>query len=158
MTAPKAAMTSAMAPSFASQCLGEFLRRLGRIDPHPAVLDLGVLCGGNIAFLGARGCRVSVESLPSASKAAGPAASPVPVPVKGVAEPAGRAPVSPLSYPPESFSGVLAWDAISRMNSQEAVAFVETLRRLLLEGGVILAHFPGPPGAAGWAGRYRILG
>lgn len=134
---------------FASQCLGEFLRRLERVDPHPAVLDLGVLCGDNIAFLASRGCRVSIESLPSAG---------APEPSKAETSKDEKAPRSPLSHPPETFSGVLAWGAIARMPFEEAVGFVETLRRLLLDGGVILAYFPGPPGQVGSAsGRYRIL-
>ncbi len=207
--------------SFASQCLSEFLSRLLRLDPHPAVLDLGVLCGGNIAFLGSRGCRVSVESLPSATRPAASApeaANGKPVPggkftpkgtpatkraraakaaagastLKGAADsiledpieapieveaadvdvvstqpiavlPAHAATVkeaaSPLSYPAGSFSGILAWDAISRMPAQEAIGFVETLRKLLDVGGVILSYFPGPPGnTGGAAGRYRIHG
>src|SRR5262249_17835880 len=146
---------------FISQCLSDFLGRLSRLDPHPTVLDLGVLCGGNIAFLGSRGCRVSVESLPSATRPApAPTAVPATVPdaVKGGAPasrkeaPAARpAPAtakdapSPLGYPNGSFSGILAWDAISRMPSKEAISFVESLRKLLDEGGVILAYFPGPP-------------
>ncbi|HET9482083.1 MAG TPA: hypothetical protein VFP98_10035 [Candidatus Polarisedimenticolia bacterium] len=146
---------------FASQCLGEFLRRLTRVDPHPAVLDLGILCGGNIAFLGARGCRVSVESLPNPARVEKTGQTDK-APASGKKE-AGAAmpphPLSPLSYPPGSFSGVLAWDSIARLAHPEAVAFVETLRQLLLDGGVILAHFPGPPGNAGGAGfRYRIIG
>ena len=145
---PAGRMAGAAAASFSSQCLGEFLKRLERLDTHPAVLDLGVLCGDNIAFLGARGCRVSVESLPAAGRF-----SPAAETADGVA-----APPSPLSYPPESFSGVLAWDAISRMPQQEAIAFVETLRQLLLDGGVILSYFPGPPGHTnGLSGRYRIM-
>jgi hypothetical protein len=65
---------------------------------------------------------------------------------------------SPLGYPHGSFSGILAWDAISRMPSLEAIGFVETLRKLLDDGGVILAYFPGPPGhTGGAAGRYRIV-
>lgn len=206
------------AESFASQCLSEFLSRLARLDPHPTVLDLGVLCGGNIAFLGSRGCRVSVESLPSVTRPAAPPpdqANGKPVPggkftpkgtpatkharaakaaagastLKGAADsileepifveeapdvdvastqpiavvPAHAATVkeaaSPLSYPAGSFSGILAWDAISRMPAQEAIGFVETLRKLLDDGGVILAYFPGPPGnTGGAAGRYRIHG
>src|SRR5262249_44803163 len=132
-------------------------------------LDLGVLCGANIAFLGAKGCRVSVESLPRASvmsvaKAAapgGPGSIRTPGPGDGSRVGAATAPptpLPPLSYPSDSFSGVLAWDAIARMPSTEATAFVETLRRLLLRGGMILAYFPGPPGnTGGAAGRYRIL-
>lgn len=194
---------------FSSQCLGEFLQRVGRLDPHPAVLDLGVLCGDNIAFLGGRGCRVSVESLPSPRRAEAPAPlaaehsrsrpspprsasgpmvgpglrdRPAPQPGPGNrqqpaaavqerkpaapeqgAERAVPSPVPPvtppLSYPPGSFSGILAWDAISRMPSREAIGFVESLRKLLDEGGVILAYFPGPPGhQGGSAGRYRIMG
>ena len=196
--------------SFASQCLTEFLGRLSRIDPHPAVLDLGVLCGANIAFLGSRGCRVSVESLPAATRPAtppddspngkpaaaklqgkpplrhgprrlpidtvgpgpGPGAGPAqrPLPIDSpLGEPLDEEPApkpaatvkeasSPLSYPNGSFSGILAWDAISRMPSLEAIGFVESLRKLLDDGGVILAYFPGPPGhAGGAAGRYRIL-
>ena len=136
--------------SFASQCLGEFLSRVQRVDPHPAVLDLGVLCGANIAFLGAKGCRVSVESLPAALPET--AARPQ-IPGKESA-----IPISPLGYPPESFSGVLAWDAISRMPVADAGHFVATLWRLLMDGGVVLAFFPGGPGhPGGSAGRYRIL-
>ena len=136
--------------SFASQCLGEFLSRIQRIDPHPAVLDLGVLCGANIAFLGAKGCRVSVESLPAAlPETAAPAKAP---------EKQNPIPISPLGYPPESFSGVLAWDAISRMGVADAGHFVATVWRLLMDGGVVLAYFPGGPGQSGVsAGRYRIL-
>ena len=136
--------------SFASQCLGEFLSRVRRVDPHPAVLDLGVLCGANIAFLGAKGCRVSVESLPAAlPETAARGQSP---------EKGNPTPISPLGYPPESFSGVLAWDSISRMTVADAGHFVATLWRLLMDGGVILAYFPGGPGnAATSAGRYRIL-
>src|SRR5262245_46603164 len=144
---PAGRMAGAVAASFSSQCLGEFLKRLERIDTHPAVLDLGVLCGDNIAFLGARGCRVSVESLPAAGRFS-PAAD---------SADAVDAPLSPLSCPPASFSGVLAWDAISRMPQQEAIAFVETLRRLLLDGGVILSYFPGPPEHTHGSGRYRIM-
>ncbi len=141
---------------FASLCLGEFLARVGRVDPHPAVLDLGVLCGDNIAFLGERGCRVSVESLPDAS--------PTPLPSSEGEGPAEEvtekvpAPRSPLSFSPESFAGVLAWDALGRMSTEEAVGFVETLRTLLQPGGVVLAYFPGPPGDPGGATRrFRIL-
>ena len=136
--------------SFASQCLGEFLSRVQRIDPHPAVLDLGVLCGANIAFLGSKGCRVSVESLPAAlpETAIRPEAT----------EKQRPAPISPLGYPPESFSGVLAWDAISRMPVADAGHFVATLWRLLMDGGVVLAYFPSGNGSSGTpAGRYRIL-
>lgn len=140
--------------TFASQCLGEFLTRVLKVDPHPAVLDLGVLCGANIAFLGEKGCRVSVESLPSGLIQEGGASAEAHSGGSGGLRP----PLSPLKHPPESFSGVLAWDAIARMAVQEATAFAETLRRLLMEGGVILAYFPGPPGHSGGpAGRYRIL-
>ena len=114
-----------------SQCLGEFLHRLHRIDTHPAVLHLGVLCGANIAFLGAMGCRISVD---------------------------GHAPLL-LNHAPDSFSGVLAWDAISRMPVEEATPFVDGLRKMLMSTGVILAYFPGPPGGAeASSGRYRIVG
>ena len=125
---PAAASTT----TFPSQSLGEFLRRIGKLDPHPHVLDLGILCGDNIAFLGARGCRVSVESLPTVTTLP-----------------------SPLQYPPESFSGVLAWDAIARLTPGDATTLVETLRQLLVEGGVMLAYFP-PGTEASSGGRYRI--
>ncbi|MGH9868211.1 MAG: hypothetical protein ACREAA_08620 [Candidatus Polarisedimenticolia bacterium] len=209
MTAQPQPMRQASPQSFTSQCLTEFLGRLSRIDPHPTVLDLGVLCGSNIAFLGSRGCRVSVESLPAAtrpatpsdeaSKAVKPEAKPqakgpvkhgaagaarkrLPIdtvlPKTGAGVPQKPLPIdsdglpedlfpkpaatvkeasSPLSYPNGSFSGILAWDAISRMPPLEAIGFVESLRKLLDEGGVILAYFPGPPGhTGGAAGRYRI--
>ena len=159
MSPPRPAPAAVADASFASQCLSEFLARVRRVDPHPAVLDLGVLCGANIAFLGLKGCRVSVESLPRAPVVKAPAAL-----VKQEKKPGEGAvaapptPLPPLSYPPDSFSGVLAWDAISRMPSAEATAFVETLRKLLLSGGAILAYFPGPPGiSSGPAGRYRIM-
>jgi len=147
---------------FPSQCLAEFLRRVHRVDPHPAVLDLGILCGGNIAFLGARGCRVSVESLPVPGKAAAPA-PPVgpqrgPHRIEEGAHPAPRVPLSPLNYPPGSFSGVLAWDSIARLPYEEAIGFAETLRKLLLDGGAVLAYFPGPTvSSASISGRYRIV-
>jgi len=160
MNSPRPLPSAAVDTSFASQCLAEFLARVRRVDPHPAVLDLGILCGANIAFLGSKGCRVSVESLPRAS--VGPTA---------VASKTGRGkeegavaagpptPLPPLSYPPESFAGILAWDAIARIPPAEAASLVETMRRLLLNGGVVLAYFPGPPGnVSGSAGRYRILG
>ena len=141
---------------FSSLCLGEFLSRLQRVDPHPAVLDLGVLCGDNIAFLGERGCRVSVESLPDAVPPSPPSSGKSECPEEeSEAAPTHR---SPLSYSPGSFAGVLAWDAIGRMAADEAVGFVETLRRLLQPGGVVLAYFPGPPGDPGGATRrFRIL-
>ena len=146
---------SRMTWGFSSLCLGEFLARLAAVDPHPAVLDLGVLCGGNIAFLGARGCRVSVESLPDAA----------PSPVSSKKQDGGGSkdsrlpsPRPPLSYPPETFSGVLVWDAVARMKTEESTAFVETLRRLLLPGGVMLAYFPGPPGDPTPSNRrFRIM-
>ncbi|MFQ5694297.1 MAG: hypothetical protein ACE5IM_14840, partial [Nitrospinota bacterium] len=167
----EAASMRAMAPSpeparFCSHCLGEFLKRLKRVDPHPAVLDLGVLCGDNIAFLGARGCRVSVESHPTPGRLSSQAI-PFDLGEDGLRSRAPKrapnmppdVPSSPMNYPPESFAGILAWDAISRMPFQEGIGFAETLRRLLLVGGVILAYFPGPPGSPkGSAGRYRILG
>lgn len=156
MTLPRPATSAAVDTSFASQCLGEFLARVRRIDPHPAVLDLGVLCGANIAFLGSKGCRVSVESLPRASSQR--AAKPEKESREGAVA-APPTPLPPLSYPPGTFSGVLAWDAIARMPAAEATAFTETLRRLLMSGGAILAYFPGPPGnLTGSGGRYRILG
>ena len=161
---------------FASQCLGEFLGRLRRIDPHPAVLSLGALCGDNIQFMGERGCRVSVESLPlrphqpdqDAEFGAdrGGAFDELgngdghhdPVEQDIPARLPADVPVHPLNYPHESFAGVLAWDMISRMPFQEGLAFVETLRQLLFEGGVMLAYFPGPPeNPRGATGRYRIL-
>ncbi len=148
----RGAARALMTHSFVSQCLSDFLARLPRIDPHPWVLDLGVLCGANIAFLGARGCRVSVESLPypQAPSHAGPGEAP--------AAPAASQPRSPLSYPGETFSGILAWDAISRLAFPEATAFVETLRRLLMEGGVVLSYFPGPPAAPSeMSSKYRIV-
>ena len=174
MVMPQSSTRTASPQSFTSQCLSEFLARLVRLDPHPAVLDLGVLCGGNIAFLGSRGCRVSVESLPSVTRPATPAAdtkgkqvgkangkaeaaSPAPAPVAPTPAATVAEAASPLSYPKGSFSGVLAWDAISRMPAQEAIGFVESLRKLLDDGGVVLAYFPGPPGnTGGAAGRYRI--
>jgi hypothetical protein len=158
---PRPMPSSVAASSFPSQCLGEFLSRIARIDPHPAVLDLGVLCGDNIAFLGSRGCRVSVESLPGAAPLV-PAAG-----AKAASDKAGAAPsvslsppvpLSQLSYPPESFSGILAWDAIARIPSQQSTSLVERLRGLLLSGGVVLAYFPGPPSdPTQWTGKYRIL-
>ncbi len=172
-SAARAVEAPAQPIEFPSQCLGEFLGRLRRVDPHPAVLDLGVLCGDNIAFMGERGCRVSVESLPMSPQeddedGAGPdleagdngfdALDPGEDGPRETSFVPSDVPTAPLNYPHESFSGVLAWDAISQMPFQEGVAFVETLRQLLLEGGVILAYFPGPPGnPQGSSGRYRIL-
>jgi len=163
MISPRPLPSAAVDTTFASQCLGEFLARLRKIDPHPAVLDLGILCGANIAFLGSQGCRVSVESLPRPASGATAVASAVgPKADRGLVEGAVVAgpptPLPPLSYPAESFAGILAWDAIARIPQKEAVALVENMRRLLLNGGVVLAHFPGPPGNMnGAAGRYRIL-
>ncbi len=163
---------------FSSQCLSEFLGRLRRVDPHPAVLYLGALCGDNINFMGERGCRVSVESLPLrphqraqvAEFGAGVGAFDDfddgpdgdgyrgPVDEDIPARLPSDVPVAPLNYPHESFAGVLAWDMISQMPCAEGIAFVETLRQLLLEGGVILAYFPGPPESPrGSTGRVRIL-
>lgn len=146
---------------FSSLCLGEFLRRLGRVDPHPAVLDLGVLCGGNIAFLGKRGCRVSVEGISAAGQTRPAPGKAARTKANGSREKPSPPPLTstpPLSYPENSFGGVLAWDAISRLDFQEGVGFVESLRRLLQAGGVILAYFPGPPGNPnGSFNRYRIM-
>lgn len=166
--AARSAAASASPSPLATQCLGEFLRRIDKVDPHPAVLDLGILCGDNIAFLGARGCRVSVESHPAPGAGAVPAA-PAGPPTTSVgpatrksaaAAPAGNGsavvPATSLQYPAGSFSGILAWDAIARMTPADAVGFVESLRRLLLDGGAILAHFP--PVTNSSAGvRYRIV-
>jgi len=172
------AATDKRSTQLSSQCLSEFLGRLRRVDPHPAVLYLGALCGDNIAFMGERGCRVSVESLPLRPQQRpnavdfGEGASAFddledesngdgrrdPVHEDIPARLPSDVPVAPLNYPHESFSGVLAWDMISQMPFQEGIAFVETLRQLLLEGGVILAYFPGPPeNPRGSTGRYRIL-
>ena len=53
---------------------------------------------------------------------------------------------------------MLAWDAISRMPVADAGHVVATLLRLLTDGGVVLAYFPGGPGnPATTGGRYRIL-
>ncbi len=147
--------------TFPSQCLGEFLSRLDRVDPHPAVLDLGIVCGDNISFLGQRGCRVCVESFPSMVSLALPVQ-----PKNGKAPAAPAQPQAPLSktlsclrFPSETFSGVLAWDAISRVPPDRAVEFVDSLRRMMLWGGVLLAYFPwAATVSAQITGRYRILG
>ena len=155
-TSAKAALGRPELVRFPSRCLGEFLNRLQRADEHPSVLDLGVLCGDNIAFLGERGCKVSVESLPEIQP---------PEPEENLEqsgdaeadEEVGPAP-PPLDYPPRSYAGVLAWDAIARLPYQVGIGLVETLRKILLDEGVILAYFPGPPGSPeGSSGRYRIL-
>jgi hypothetical protein len=158
----KAALSRPDPLHFPSQCLGEFLNRLQRADEHPSVLDLGVLCGDNIAFLGERGCKVSVESLPEIQPPEPEDPSDPDLDLNSgdaaeTGEMAGPV-VPPLDYPPRSYGGVLAWDAIARLPYQVGIGFVETLRRILLDEGVILAYFPGPPGSPqGSAGRYRIV-
>jgi hypothetical protein len=147
--------------SFPSQCLGDFLARLDKVDPKPSVLDLGILCGDNIAFLGQRGCRVSVETLPGVASLAPP-----PPPKNGRVLHEPPAPMPPLTtalsclrFPPETFAGVLAWDAIARVPQARAVEFVDALRGMMQWGGVLLAYFPSAATmSAQISGRYRILG
>lgn len=91
--------------------------------PRPTLLDLGLLCGENIAWLAAKGVKVFVDDtgghlIDSASKTIrSPDGKVLPAPVD----------FSHLSYPAESFDGMLLWNLMDFMDRATAGRFLERL-------------------------------
>ncbi len=119
--------------------LRPLLARLRAIR-RPQVLDLGLLCGDNVAYLGRRGCRVYCNS---------EARSP------GLEN--GSLDVAGLDYAPNTFDAVLSWDLFDLVERTRAEAVLQILTTVLKRGGYLMAFFSFALPGKGPLLRYRIL-
>ncbi|MFQ5896299.1 MAG: class I SAM-dependent methyltransferase [Nitrospinota bacterium] len=129
-------------PVWVSNALKALVDSLACLE-RPLVLDLGRVCGDNISFLGALGCRVYAHDLlrdyqEAAEKA--PPASPEKEGEESEADPWKRV-LDGLDYAPGSLHGVLCWDILDMLPQTWARELVRRISRMLAVGGFILSFF-----------------
>src|SRR5262245_12678113 len=111
--------------------------------PHPRVLDLGSVIGGNLQFFIELGCKISADDILKPLEVADH-------------RPTGH---GKLEHPDETFDAVIAWDVFDFLARGEAKAFGTELLRALKPGGLVFAYFTTRETERRDPGRrYRILG
>jgi hypothetical protein len=113
---------------------------------EPRLLDLGPVAQSTISFFTDRGFRISIEDLVRSrsefeaeiekERREDPSAEP--------ADPAALAArflSTNLGFEPESFHGILAWDAFDFLETEMLEPLAARLHELLAPGGVLLAAF-----------------
>jgi cyclopropane fatty-acyl-phospholipid synthase-like methyltransferase len=116
-----------------SHVLPRLARRL-KMLPHPRVLDLGSVVGGNLQFFIDLGCKVTADDL----------LKPVNTIFKESGEAAGNGkgpPTLRLEHADALFEAVIAWDMFDFLPPVEAKAFARDLHRVVKPGGLVLAYF-----------------
>jgi hypothetical protein len=107
----------------------EILRGMG----HSALLDLGPLCGSNVAFFGDQlSCRVVVTDLYAELDRS--------MREGGLARLPGAIAAS-IDQPPGSLDGVVCWDVCDYLTHDAARALSAAILRVLKPGGVALTLF-----------------
>ena len=128
------AMTLAIESRLQSSHVLPLLARRLSLLPHPRVLDLGSVVGGNLQFFIDLGCKVTADDLLK--------------PVETVLSQTGAlgtdwkgSSTKRLEYPDTSFDAVIAWDLFDFMPPAEAKPFAHDLLRVMKPGGIVLAYF-----------------
>lgn len=131
------AATDAAAPaSVASKVLPKVLASLSHVE-SPAIMDLGPVVGGNIAFFGEElACRIFVEDLFAVVERHAKA---------GTREALGDEFTNRLTREPGSIDGILCWDLFDHLDKASAPKLAAILTTLLKPGGVLYAFFGSKP-------------
>jgi hypothetical protein len=101
--------------------------------PHPRVLDLGSVIGGNLQFFIDLGCKVTADEILK--------------PVKSVFRDHGEPSPSwspstlHLEHADTLFEAVIAWDVFDFLPPADAKFFARDLHRVMKPGGLVLAYF-----------------
>jgi len=116
-----------------SHVLPRLARRLTHL-PHPRILDLGSVVGGNLQFFIDLGCKVTADDLLKPVETILPEAG---VPGTDWKGPSAKR----LEHPDMSFDAVIAWDLFDFLAPTEAKVFARDLLRIVKPGGIVLAFF-----------------
>jgi 2-polyprenyl-3-methyl-5-hydroxy-6-metoxy-1,4-benzoquinol methylase len=116
-----------------SHVLPRLARRLSGL-PHPRVLDMGSVVGGNLQFFIDLGCKVTADDLLK--------------PVEVLRAGAGATGIdwknpttNRLDHSDTSFEAIIAWDMFDFLPPKEAKIFARDLHRVVKPGGIVLAYF-----------------
>jgi 2-polyprenyl-3-methyl-5-hydroxy-6-metoxy-1,4-benzoquinol methylase len=116
-----------------SHVLPRLARRLSGL-PHPRVLDMGSVVGGNLQFFIDLGCKVTSDDLLKVVK--GPQAA------TGGPGIDWQNPITKrLDHSDASYEAVIAWDIFDFLPPAEAKIFARDLHRVVKPGGIVLAYF-----------------
>ena len=120
----------------------------------PALLDLGLLCGANIAWLAGHGIKVFVDDTGGHLIEAS---------MKTVKTPDGKTRPAPIefahiAYPPGAFDGMILWSLLDFMNRETASRFLDRLQLFMKPRCLIFAMCSYErSGESASLTRYRIL-
>src|SRR5262245_20783347 len=130
---PQAPQTAAASRTEPSHVLPRLARRLS-VLPHPRVLDMGSVVGGNLQFFIDLGCKITSDDL----------LKPVEVLRSGVSTTGidwKNPSTNRLDHSDASFEAVIAWDIFDFLPPAEAKVFARDLHRVTKPGGIVLAYF-----------------
>jgi len=133
----------------ASKVLPKVLAALSHVEA-PAIMDLGPVVGGNIAFFGEElACRIFVEDLFAVVERHARAGT-----REGIADEfAAR-----LTREPGSIDGILCWDVFDYLDKVSAPRLATILTALLKPGGVLYAFFGSKPEELTCHNRFVVEG
>jgi 2-polyprenyl-3-methyl-5-hydroxy-6-metoxy-1,4-benzoquinol methylase len=128
--APQTTAASRIEPS---HVLPRLARRLSGL-PHPRVLDMGSVVGGNLQFFIDLGCKVTADDLLKPVEVLRAGTGPSGIDWKNPA-------TNRLDHSDSSFDSVIAWDIFDFLPPAEAKKFARDLHRVVKPGGIVLAYF-----------------
>jgi hypothetical protein len=144
-----AATDAATPASVASKVLPKVLAALSHVE-SPAIMDLGPVVGGNIAFFGEElACRIFVEDLFAVVERHTRA---------GTREALGDEFAARLAREPGSIDGILCWDVFDHLDKVSAPRLAAILTTLLKPGGVLYAFFGSKPEELTCHNRFVVEG
>lgn len=135
-TTSEVAGTAPRQAEYASALFGQFCRKVRAMDEDVPLLDLGPSTTGNVMYWVRDGHPVSAFDVMAH-------------------DPHGDDLL--LEYPDGTFGGVLAWTALSHLDSARARQLMQELGRVLRPNGWLFAIFDGDGRKEPVAQRYRII-
>jgi 2-polyprenyl-3-methyl-5-hydroxy-6-metoxy-1,4-benzoquinol methylase len=128
--APQTGAVSRVEPS---HVLPRLARRLSLL-PHPRVLDMGSVVGGNLQFFIDLGCKITSDDLLKPVEVLRPGTSATGIDWKNPS-------TNRLDHSDGSFEAIIAWDIFDFLPPAEAKTFARDLHRVMKPGGIVLAYF-----------------